>query len=98
MIEKQVIPGGMHGIVWGIVRLADDPWLAGLTDPGMAWEGWEPSQPVLVVASISGEDWAVYCQSPLNKPLMDAVAKLGMKVPEEVGRRLFAFDQLKWRD
>jgi hypothetical protein len=89
--------GRLNGIVWRVVELQDDPWLLRLVRDGMAWQGAKPDQPIIVVASISDGEWAVYYMGPDVPPDVGAIRDYGIKVPEEVGRRLFPFDQLEWR-
>lgn len=81
------------------VALKDHPFLLGLTNKGMTYQGYSPDTIIKVAASLGNHgDWTAYYLTP-STPFGD-VLHYGNKLPEQVAMKLFpkwAEKGLNWR-
>jgi hypothetical protein len=81
------------------VALKDHPFLLGLTNPGMAYQGYSSNTTIKVAAQAGNyKDWTAYFLVP-STPFGD-VLRYGNKMPEQVAKELFpewAKKGLNWR-
>ncbi len=80
------------------IKLADNPFLLGLIDQGMVYQGYSPDKVITVIA-VEGYygDWAAYFETP-DTPFRN-VADYGNKLPEKAATEIFPEwpKTLKWR-
>jgi hypothetical protein len=81
------------------VALKDNPFLLGLTNPGMTYQGYSLDT-VIKIAACAGDygDWTAYYLTP-STPFGD-VLNYGNKLPEQAAKELFPeWDKkgLNWR-
>jgi len=81
------------------VALKDNPFLLGLTNPGMTYQDYSPDTIIEVAARLGDYgDWTAYYLTP-QTPFKD-VLNYGNKMPEQAAKELFpewAKKGLNWR-